>query len=137
MPSIASALPFHSSLPLEVNNRKPGESDLRKTLSTRRTNRVYRQATQIAGEIYFHFPDSARAETRHTPLDLVRHERHRCARGDLLDSRFSINVVSFSRNVVLSGPSFSINSVPKLRMLSVRVDYVLSSLHVIIYSAIR
>src|SRR6266481_5300135 len=55
MPSIASALPFHSSLPLEVNNRKPGESDLRKTLSTRRTNRVYRQATQIAGEYIFTF----------------------------------------------------------------------------------
>jgi len=46
--------------------------------------------------------------------------------GDLLDSRFSNNVVSFSRNVVLSGLSFSINLVPKPRMLSVLAVYVLS-----------
>jgi len=32
---------------------------------------------------------------------------------------FSNNVVSFSRNVVLSGPSFSPNVVSKPRMLSV------------------
>ena len=42
---------------------------------------------------------------------------------------FLNNVVSFSRNVVLSGLSFSVNVVPKPRMLSVRADYVLSSLH--------
>src|SRR5271165_4740110 len=42
---------------------------------------------------------------------------------------FSNNLVSFSRNLVLGGLSFSINSVPKPRMLSVRGDYVLSSLH--------
>ena len=41
---------------------------------------------------------------------------------------FSNNVVSFSRNVVLSGPIFSINVVWKPRMLSVRAVYVLSSL---------
>jgi hypothetical protein len=46
---------------------------------------------------------------------------------------FSINVVSFSRNVVLSGPSFSLNSVSKPRMLSVLADYVLSSLQIIIF----
>jgi hypothetical protein len=40
---------------------------------------------------------------------------------------FSINVVSFSRNVVLRGLLFSLNSVPKPRMLSVRTVYVLSS----------
>src|SRR5271165_3545101 len=39
----------------------------------------------------------------------------------------SNNVVSFSRNVVLSDPLFSLNSVSKPRMLSVRADYVLSS----------
>jgi hypothetical protein len=44
---------------------------------------------------------------------------------------FSINVVSFSRNVVLRDPLFSLNSVSKLRMLSVRAVYVLSSLHLI------
>src|SRR5271165_2652759 len=43
---------------------------------------------------------------------------------------FSINVVSFSSNVVLSDPLFSLNSVSKPRMLSVRVDYVLSSLQI-------
>jgi len=43
---------------------------------------------------------------------------------------FSNNVVSFSRNVVLSDPLFSLNSVSKPRMLSVRADYVLSSPHV-------
>jgi hypothetical protein len=42
---------------------------------------------------------------------------------------FSINVVSFSSNVVLRGLLFSINLVSKPRMLSVRGDYVLSSLH--------
>ena len=41
---------------------------------------------------------------------------------------FSINVVSFSRNVVLSDPLFSLNSVSKPRILSVRADYVLGSL---------
>ena len=45
---------------------------------------------------------------------------------------FSNNVVSFSRNVVLSDPLFSLNSVSKPRMLSVRADYVLSSLQVVI-----
>jgi len=40
---------------------------------------------------------------------------------------FSNNVVSFSRNVVLSGPSFSLNVVWKRAMFSVRADYVLSS----------
>jgi hypothetical protein len=44
--------------------------------------------------------------------------------------RFSINVVSFSRNVVLS-PLFSLNSVSKPRILSVRADYVLSSLQLV------
>jgi hypothetical protein len=48
---------------------------------------------------------------------------------DVID-RFSNNVVSFSRNVVLSAPLFSLNSVPKPRMLSVRADYVLSSYEV-------
>ena len=43
---------------------------------------------------------------------------------------FSINVVSFSRNVVLRRLLFSRNSVSKPRMLSVRADYVLSSLHI-------
>jgi hypothetical protein len=42
-------------------------------------------------------------------------------------SLFSINVVSFSRNVVLRDPLFSLNSVSKPRMLSVLADYVLSS----------
>ena len=42
---------------------------------------------------------------------------------------FSNNVVSFSRNVVLSGRLFSHNVVRKSRMLSVRTDYVLSSLN--------
>ena len=41
---------------------------------------------------------------------------------------FSNNVVSFSRNVVLRELLFSLNSVSKPRMLSVRADYVLSSL---------
>jgi hypothetical protein len=40
---------------------------------------------------------------------------------------FSNNVVSFSRNVVLRDPLFSLNSVSKPLMLSVRADYVLSS----------
>jgi hypothetical protein len=40
---------------------------------------------------------------------------------------FSNNVVSFSRNVVLGELLFSLNSVPKPRMLSVRGVYVLSS----------
>src|SRR5271166_738299 len=40
----------------------------------------------------------------------------------------SNNVVSFSRNVVLRDHLFSLNSVSKPRMLSVRADYVLSSL---------
>ena len=44
---------------------------------------------------------------------------------------FSINVVSFSRNVVLSDPLFSLNSVSKLRILSVRTVYVLNSLQVV------
>ena len=44
---------------------------------------------------------------------------------------FSNNVVSFSRNVVLRGLLFSINLVSKPRMLSVRGDYVLSSLQVV------
>ena len=39
----------------------------------------------------------------------------------------SNNVVSFSRNVVLSDPLFSIKVVSKPRMLSVRAVYVLSS----------
>src|SRR5208337_2514480 len=43
---------------------------------------------------------------------------------------FSNNVVSFSSNVVLRDPLFSLNLVSKPRMLSVRGDYVLSSLHV-------
>src|SRR5271165_2339533 len=42
---------------------------------------------------------------------------------------FSNNVVSFSRNVVLRDPLFSLNSVSNPRMLSVRTVYVLSSLH--------
>jgi hypothetical protein len=40
---------------------------------------------------------------------------------------FSNNVVSFSRNVVLSDASFSLNLVLKPRMLSVRAVYVLRS----------
>jgi len=43
---------------------------------------------------------------------------------------FSINVVSFSRNVVLRDLLFSLNSVSKPRMLSVRTVYVLSSYEV-------
>src|SRR6516165_9865837 len=42
--------------------------------------------------------------------------------------QFSPNVVSFSPNVVLRDPLFSLNSVSKPRMLSVRGNYVLSSL---------
>jgi hypothetical protein len=49
---------------------------------------------------------------------------------------FSNNVVSFSRNVVLRGFLFSLNVVPKPRMLSVRSDYVLSSLHLGIMESI-
>jgi hypothetical protein len=45
-------------------------------------------------------------------------------------NRFPINVVSFSHNVVLRNPLFSINSVSKPRMLSVRAVYVLSSLQI-------
>jgi hypothetical protein len=40
---------------------------------------------------------------------------------------FSINVVSFSRNVVLRGLLFSLKVVWKRAMFSVRGDYVLSS----------
>jgi hypothetical protein len=47
----------------------------------------------------------------------------------VLDSRFSNNVVSFSRNLALSDHLFSLNSVPKPRTLSVRAVYVFSSLH--------
>jgi len=43
--------------------------------------------------------------------------------------QFSPNVVSFSPNVVLRDPLFSLNVVSKPRMLSVRGNYVLSSLH--------
>ena len=43
---------------------------------------------------------------------------------------FSIIVVPFSRNVVLNARIFSINLVPKQRMLSVPAIYVLSPLHV-------
>jgi hypothetical protein len=50
---------------------------------------------------------------------------HNLPRGDLLDSRFSINVFSFSLNPLLSDPSFSINVVWKRAMLSVRGVYVL------------
>ena len=46
-------------------------------------------------------------------------------------NRFSNNAVSFSLNSVLSDASFSINLVPKPRMLSVRAVYVLSSLHLV------
>src|SRR5271166_4559332 len=53
---------------------------------------------------------------------------HTLARGDLLDSRFPNNVVSFSRNVVLRDHLFLLNSVSKPRMLSVRAVYVLSPL---------
>ena len=53
---------------------------------------------------------------------------HTLARGDLLDSRFSNNVVSFSSNVVLRGFLFSINVVSNPRMLSVLGVYVLGSL---------
>src|ERR1700746_1632675 len=49
------------------------------------------------------------------------------SRADIL-GLFSSNVVSFSRNVVLRGLLFSLNSVLKPRMLSVRAVYVLSSL---------
>jgi hypothetical protein len=49
---------------------------------------------------------------------------------------FSNNVVSFSRNVVLSGPSFSNNVVWKRAMLSVRADYVLSSLQLSVSGAL-
>src|SRR5208337_4834170 len=48
---------------------------------------------------------------------------------------FSNNVVSFSRNVVLRELLFSLNSVSKPRMLSVRTVYVLSSLHLARYPA--
>ena len=41
---------------------------------------------------------------------------------------FSLNVVSFSSNVVLRGLLFSLNLVSKPAMFSVRGDYVLSSL---------
>ena len=41
---------------------------------------------------------------------------------------FSINVVSFSPNLVLRGLLFSNNVVPKPRILSVRAVYILSSL---------
>ena len=51
------------------------------------------------------------------------------SRADIL-GLFSLNVVSFSRNVVLRVLLFSLNSVLKPRMLSVRADYVLSSLQV-------
>jgi len=44
--------------------------------------------------------------------------------------QFSPNVVSFSPNVVLRDPLFSLNVVSKPRMLSVRGNYVLSSLQV-------
>ena len=47
-------------------------------------------------------------------------------RADIL-GLFSLNVVSFSRDVVLRVLLFSLNSVLKPRMLSVRADYVLSS----------
>ena len=43
---------------------------------------------------------------------------------------FSINVVSFSSNVVLRGLSFSLKVVWKRAMFSVRTVYVLNSLHV-------
>ena len=43
---------------------------------------------------------------------------------------FPINVVSFSRNMVLRDHLFSLNSVLKPRILSVRTVYVLSSLQV-------
>ena len=43
-------------------------------------------------------------------------------------TRIDLNVlVSFSRNVVLRGLSFSIDVVPKPRMLSVRAVYVLAA----------
>ena len=45
----------------------------------------------------------------------------------LLDSRFSINAVSFSPNPLLSDPSFSINVVWKRAMLSVRGVYGVSA----------
>jgi hypothetical protein len=50
---------------------------------------------------------------------------------------FSINVVSFSRNVVLRDPLFSLNSVSNPRMLSVRTVYVLSSLQLAAMKAIQ
>ena len=43
----------------------------------------------------------------------------------------SSNVVSFSPNVVLRDPLFSLNSVSKPRMLSVSADYVLSPLQLV------
>jgi hypothetical protein len=43
----------------------------------------------------------------------------------------SNNVVSFSRNVVLRGHLFSLNSVAKPRILSVRADDVLRSLQLL------
>jgi hypothetical protein len=49
------------------------------------------------------------------------------SRPDIL-GLFSNNVGPFSRNVVLSGPLFSINLVPKTAMLSGRGVYVLSPL---------
>ena len=55
---------------------------------------------------------------------------HYCGPALDVSGLFSTNVVSFSRNVVLRGLLFSLNSVSKPRMLSVRADYVLSSLHV-------
>jgi len=55
------------------------------------------------------------------------------SRADIL-GLFSSNVVSFSRNVVLRGLLFSLNSVLKPRMLSVRADYVLSPLHLTVNS---
>jgi hypothetical protein len=53
------------------------------------------------------------------------------SRADVI-SLFSINVVSFSRNLVLSGPSFSINVVWKRAMLSVR-DHLFSQFPTFIY----
>jgi hypothetical protein len=57
------------------------------------------------------------------------------SRADVI-GRFSSNVVSFSRNVVLSGLSFSVNLIPKPRMLSVRGDYVLRALHLAFVGAV-
>ena len=50
---------------------------------------------------------------------------------------FSANVGPFSRNVVPSTRIFSINLVPKQRMLSVPAIYVLSPLQVIIQNAVE